>query len=51
MKDFYTKEEVLKIIEEAYHDGVNAGQVEYGTEGFVASDYLEDTPTNQNKGV
>lgn len=41
MKETYTKEEVLKIIEEVYYDGVNAGQVEYGNQQTLSEKYMQ----------
>lgn len=38
--NLYTEEEVLKAIEKAYHEGINAGSIEYGGEYFDPKDYL-----------
>lgn len=38
----YLEEEVLTAINDAFYAGMSAGQVEYGDEAFIDSDYLPD---------
>lgn len=40
MKKKYTKEEMLKAIDEAFWDGVDQGRGDYAGENFIPQDYL-----------
>lgn len=45
-KKTYTKEQVLEAIKEAFYNGIQAGQVEYGDDTFIAEDYLPEELNN-----